>query len=71
MSTVITARTIQSMSRKGSGWDNAAVESFIGNLTSELVYRKTFETQSHATESSFKYIEVFNYRKDYTRRYTI
>ena len=36
---------IQSMSRKGDCWDNAAMESFFGTLKQELVYRETYKTR--------------------------
>lgn len=58
-----TAGTIQSMSRKGNCWDNAVAESFFGSIKSELVYRKTFETQNEARESIFEYIEIFYNRQ--------
>ena len=51
------------MSRKGNCWDNAVAESFFGSLKSELVYRKTFETQNEARESIFEYIDIFYNRQ--------
>ena len=35
---------VQSMSRKGDCWDNAAMESFFGTLKQELVHRVKYQT---------------------------
>ena len=48
-----------SMSRKGSCWDNAAMESFFSRLKVELVYAESFKNFEHANLLIFEYIEVF------------
>ena len=52
-----------SMSRKGTCWDNACVESFFGTLKRELVYHRRYVTRDEATQDIFEYIEVFYNRK--------
>lgn len=56
-----------SMSRKGTGWDNACVESFFGTLKRELVYHRHYATRDEAKQDIFEYIEVFYNR---TRRHS-
>ena len=48
----------QSMSGKGSCWDNAVVESFFKTLKTEHVYHETFVTRAAANISIFSWIEV-------------
>jgi putative transposase len=52
-----------SMSRKGTYWDNACVESFFGTLQRELVYHRHYATRDEATQAIFEYIEVFYNRQ--------
>lgn len=53
------AGCIASMSRRGTCWDNAPVESFFATLKRELVHRCRFVTRSEARSVLFEYIEVF------------
>lgn len=53
------AALIQSMSRKGCCYDNAAMESFFHTLKVECVHRETFRTRKEASQSIFDYIETF------------
>jgi putative transposase len=57
------AGLICSMSRKGSCYDNAAVESFFGSLKTELIYVTRFKTRDEARLAIFEYIEVFYNRQ--------
>jgi len=50
---------IQSMSRKGCCFDNAAMESFFHTLKVECVHRETFHTRREASQAIFDYIETF------------
>jgi len=50
---------VQSMSRKGNCWDNAAMESFFSRLKVELVFAEQYATLGDAYSSIFEYIEVF------------
>lgn len=50
---------VQSMSRKGSCWDNAVAESFFGKLKQELIYHCRFKTREEAKSAIFEFIEVF------------
>jgi putative transposase len=54
---------VASMSRKGNCYDNAAMESFWSTLKLELVYRRDFQTRTHAQREIFNYIEVFYNRQ--------
>jgi transposase InsO family protein len=54
---------IQSMSRKGDCWDNAASESFFATLKKELVYRQKYKTRKQARQSVFEYVEIFYNRE--------
>lgn len=54
---------LQSMSRKGSCWDNAVAESFFKTLKTETVYHRKFETRAQAKLELFDYIEVWYNRK--------
>ena len=57
------ANLLQSMSRKGNCYDNAAMESFWSTLKLELVYRRDFSTHAHARAAIFDYIEAFYNRQ--------
>jgi putative transposase len=48
-----------SMSRSGSRWDNAAMESFFSSLKTERTTRKTYRTRNEAKADMFDYIERF------------
>jgi putative transposase len=52
-------RMIQSMSRRGNCWDNAAMESFFSTLKIERTNRKTYRTRDEAKPDVFDYIERF------------
>lgn len=54
---------IQSMSRKGTNWDNAVAESFFHTLKTELVHQRRYQTRSEAKQELFEYIEVFYNRE--------
>jgi len=48
-----------SMSRKGSCWDNAPMESCWGSLKTELVHHRDFATREQAKQEITEYIEIF------------
>ncbi len=50
---------IQSMSRKGCCYDNAAMESFFHTLKVECVRRQKYQTRHQAIHDIFNYIETF------------
>ena len=54
---------IQSMSRKGNGWDNAVAESFFHSLKTEQVHHQYYVTRDDARQAIFDYIEVFYNRQ--------
>ena len=54
---------VQSMSRKGNCWDNAAMESFYSTLEFECLRGHHFMTRSQAKTEVFTYIETFYNRK--------
>jgi transposase InsO family protein len=54
---------IQSMSRRGNCYDNAAAESFFSSLKNELVNHYSFKTREEARTAVFEYIEVFYNRQ--------
>ena len=47
------------MSRKGSCYDNAPMESFWGTLKNELVHYRRCEMQAQAAREITEYIEIF------------
>jgi hypothetical protein len=47
-----------SMSRKGDCWDNSVVESFFGNLKSERVHWRNYQTRSEARADVVEYITM-------------
>jgi transposase InsO family protein len=53
----------QSMSGRGSCFDNAVMESFFSSLKRELVHLETFHTKAQARRSVFAYIEIFYNRQ--------
>lgn len=48
-----------SMSRKGNGWDNAAMESFFGTLKEECVGSSIYPSHEEARLALFTYLEVY------------
>jgi putative transposase len=48
-----------SMSRTGTGYDNAAMESFFASLTKECTDRVRFQTRQEARSAIFEYLECF------------
>lgn len=54
---------VQSMSRKGNCWDNAAMESFYSTLEFECLRDRHFTTRAQAKTEVFTYIETFYNRK--------
>ena len=53
------ASFIQSMSRKGNCWDNAAAESFFATLKKELIYPLGICTKFQVERELFEYIEAY------------
>jgi len=51
------------MSRKGDGWDNAPMESFLGSLKTELEEDGPFPTRQAARSTLFAFIEGFYNRQ--------
>jgi len=56
------ASVMQSMSRKGNVWDNAAMESFFASLEKEVLADHNFATRDEAKTEVFKWMEA-----DYNR----
>jgi putative transposase len=50
---------IVSMSRKGNGWDNAAMVSFFGSLKEESVGSTMYQSHEEAKLALFTYLEIF------------
>jgi putative transposase len=48
-----------SMSRKASCWDNAPIESFFGNMKTELDDGSGYQTRQEARNDLFQFIEGF------------
>jgi putative transposase len=57
------ATIIQSMSRKGTCWDNAPMESFFGTLKTELVHQHEYPDRDAARRDLFGYIEGYYNRQ--------
>ncbi len=57
--TIHTHQVVQSMSRKGNCWDNAAAESFFRSLKTEWLYHVDLIYLDHAQRELFEYIERF------------
>ena len=51
-----------SMSRRGNGWDNAAMESFFASLRTERVHDEDYATRAEAEASIFEYLEACDNR---------
>ena len=56
-------RMIQSMSRRASCWDNAAIESFFKTLKVERVYQLRYDTRAEARLDILDWIEGFYNRR--------
>lgn len=54
---------VPSMSRKGSCYDNAFVETFFKTLKSELIYRQDCTSEDEMRAAIFEYIETWYNRK--------
>ena len=50
---------MRSMGSKGDAYDNAAAESFMATIKTELVHRNRFKTKDEARLAVFRYIEGF------------
>ena len=50
---------LASMGSRGDAFDNAACESFMASIKTELVKRRTFKTRDEARLAVFSYIEAF------------
>ena len=50
---------IQSMSRRGNPYDNAAIESFFSTMKKDAIFGKKFKTRSEARLEIVDYIETF------------
>jgi putative transposase len=50
---------LASMGSRGDAFDNAAAESFMASIKTELVRRRTFKTRDEARLAVFSYIEAF------------
>jgi transposase InsO family protein len=55
------------MSKKADCDDNALMESLLGTVKEECVYRQTFRTRSQTRQALFEYLEAFYNR---TRRHS-
>ena len=47
------------MGSKGDAYDNAAMESFMASIKTELINRRRFKTKDEARTAIFSYIEAF------------
>ncbi|NLE74105.1 MAG: transposase [Actinobacteria bacterium] len=50
---------LASMGSRGDAYDNAACESFMASIKTELVRRQTFKTRDEVRLTAFSYIEGF------------
>jgi putative transposase len=57
------SQAVESNSRKGNVWDNAAMESFFSPLEMEWLRQKRFQTRAEAMQEGFIYIEIFYNRQ--------
>lgn len=56
-------QAVESNSRTGDVWDNAAMESFFSSVEMELLRQKRFKTKAEAIQEVFIYIEIFYNRQ--------
>ena len=54
---------VQSMSRKGNCYDNAAMENFFGHVKSELFYNQKFDSAEHFERELKDYIYYYNHKR--------
>lgn len=54
---------VQSFSRKGCPYDNAAMESFFKTLERELPLDRKYDTRIEARQEIFKFIELYYYTR--------
>jgi len=54
---------VQSMSRKGNCWDNAAAESFFHTIKTQMIHHRRFQNVVAAEQALFNYIEVYYNRQ--------
>ena len=54
---------IVSLSRKGNGWENAAMASFFGTLKEECVGTPIYSSHEQARLALFEYLEVSSTRQ--------
>ena len=54
---------IQSMSRKGNCLDNAAMESFFGQLKTECFYGREFNSREEIVDAVRDYLDYYNHRR--------
>lgn len=57
-----------STSRKGNGYDNVSIESFLSTLKSELVHRWYYGSRQQAKEEVIEYVEMFYNRQQIQAR---
>lgn len=58
---------VQSMSKRGDCYDNAAMESFFHSLKVELIHDEYYVTREQATQSIFEYIECYyNFKRKHS-----
>ena len=48
-----------SMGSRGDAYDNAAMESFMASIKTELINRRRFKTKDEARTAIFRHIEAF------------
>jgi transposase InsO family protein len=60
---LLSCHAIQSMSRKGRCYDNAAMEAFWSSLKSELIYHQPLRSRQQALRVLFEYIELYYNRR--------
>ena len=54
---------IQSMSRKGNGLDNTAMENFFGRLKTECFYKREFNSREEIIDAVRDYWDYYNHRR--------
>lgn len=57
------AKATISMSRKGTPYDNACIESFFASLKKEYIYKTVFRTKAEAIEAIQFYINFYNRKR--------
>lgn len=58
---------VQSMSRKGTCYDNSVMENFFGIMKSEFLYMREFESIEHSKIELEKYINYYNTKRIKTK----